>query len=189
MAANACPPRARERDERAEAMISYATDSRKCQPRCKLRATSATAGPNLEMWDVRCLRSARFPPPLIPPPVPWKGVGTSGSPFSTSGGERGRGIGENESVDPAQAPIAALAVLWDDPGRRAIGPFALGKTGLMRTLRGTPGCARPGENRTKDVWRARVSFKKGEVERLIDALMSKATICAATTKTNTGVCT
>ena len=69
--------------------------------------------------------------------------------------------------DPAKAPLAALGIVGElTQGYR---PFALGKTGLLRTLRGTPD-APVQPNRVKD-FGALVSLKKSEVDRLIEALI------------------
>jgi ATP-dependent DNA helicase RecQ len=71
------------------------------------------------------------------------------------------------AVDVKTAPFAALSIVHD----LTLGnyPFALGKAGLVRALRGTPDAPiKPGRTRA---FGALASLKKAEVERLVDALV------------------
>ena len=69
----------------------------------------------------------------------------------------------------ADAPLAALRIVADLAG--GYSPFALGKSGLVRTLRGTPDApVRP--ERTKG-YGALSDWRKAEVERLADALVER----------------
>ncbi|MBC8140486.1 MAG: ATP-dependent DNA helicase RecQ, partial [Armatimonadetes bacterium] len=67
------------------------------------------------------------------------------------------------------APLAALQLVRDlTAGFR---PFALGKTGLVRTLRGTPDA--PVKPERTALFGALASYKKGELERLLDAMVEQ----------------
>ena len=70
-------------------------------------------------------------------------------------------------VSPQEAALAALNIVGElTQGYR---PFALGKTGLLRTLRGTPDApVKP--DRVQD-FGALTSYKKSEVDRLIEGLI------------------
>lgn len=71
----------------------------------------------------------------------------------------------NASLDSAAAPLAALTLIAH------IAPFAIGKTGLARALRGTPDAPiKP--NRTP-LFGCLAAHKKGELERLGDALIEQ----------------
>ena len=73
---------------------------------------------------------------------------------------------ERAATDPALAPIAALHAVSDLT--RGAYPFAVGKSGLVRILRGTPDApVKPGRTAA---YGALTGWKKAEVERLIDAL-------------------
>jgi hypothetical protein len=74
-----------------------------------------------------------------------------------------------EPLDPGKAPLAALRVVADLAG--AFRPFALGKTGLMRALRGTPDA--PIKNDRTGAFGALAAMKKADVERLIEALIER----------------
>ena len=71
---------------------------------------------------------------------------------------------------PAEkAPIAALQIVHDlAQGYR---PFALGRAGLMRALRGTPDA--PIKQDRTTAFGALADYKKSEVERLVDALLEQ----------------
>ncbi len=72
-------------------------------------------------------------------------------------------------VDPATAPLAALQIVHDlAAGYR---PWAMGKTGLMRTLRGTPDA--PIKPDRTQAFGALAALKKAEVERLVEALIER----------------
>jgi len=67
------------------------------------------------------------------------------------------------------APLAALQLVRDlTAGYR---PFALGKTGMIRTLRGTPDA--PVKPERTALFGALASYKKGELERLLDAMVEQ----------------
>ncbi len=83
-----------------------------------------------------------------------------------NGGSETSERGEN-LVDPAQAPLMALQVIHDLA--QGYNPWAIGKTGLLRTLRGTPDSPiKP--NRTR-AFGALGGMKKGDVDKLIEALI------------------
>jgi ATP-dependent DNA helicase RecQ len=70
-------------------------------------------------------------------------------------------------VEAGEAPLAALRVVYDlAQGYR---PFALGKSGLMRALRGTPDA--PIKPERTEHFGALAALKKADVERLIEALI------------------
>ncbi len=72
-----------------------------------------------------------------------------------------------EPVNAADAPVAALKLVHDlAQGYR---PFALGKSGLMRALRGTPDA--PIKPDRTPHFGALAALKKADVERLIEALV------------------
>ena len=67
------------------------------------------------------------------------------------------------------APIAALTLIRDMTSGRS--PFAIGKAGLVRSLRGTPDAPiRPGRS---SMFGMLATFKKAELERLADALVEQ----------------
>jgi ATP-dependent DNA helicase RecQ len=79
----------------------------------------------------------------------------------------GSGTAPAATEDPRLAPLAALRIVHD----LSLGnyPFALGKAGLVRALRGTPDAPiKPGRTRA---FGALATLKKAEVERLVDALV------------------
>jgi ATP-dependent DNA helicase RecQ len=83
--------------------------------------------------------------------------------------ERGAGGEGQLPVDPREAPIAALRIV-DDLGR-GYRPFALGRAGLVRALRGTPDA--PIKPDRTPAFGALAALKKAEVERLVDALVER----------------
>lgn len=143
--------RAKGQDERVQAMQAYAKD-----PKCRHGQIARYFGDrwsNLPcgMCDV-CVKSSDRATAKS------SGVRDSHPPLAS---ERGGG------VSPEKAPIAALQIVHDlAQGYR---PFAIGKSGLLRALRGTPD-APIKEDRTP-AFGALADYKKSEVERLIDALL------------------
>jgi ATP-dependent DNA helicase RecQ len=83
---------------------------------------------------------------------------------STSPKRIGAISGEREA-----GPLAALRIVAELASSRS--PFALGKAGLVRTLRGTPD-APVREGRVRD-FGALAGGKKAEIERLIEALLEQ----------------
>ena len=78
-------------------------------------------------------------------------------------------IGPDTSVSNLDGPLAALTIVHDLASARS--PFALGKSGLVRALRGTPDAPiRPDRSAG---FGALSGWKKVEVERLCDALADK----------------
>ncbi len=140
--------RAHGAKERADAMLAYARN-----PKCRHGQIARYFGdrwPQIScgMCDVCTGKAGK------------KGVASAPSAFAQA-------TANAAPADPAYAPLAALQIV----GELAQGyrPFALGKTGLLRTLRGTPDApVQPG--RVKD-FGALASCKKSEVERLIEALI------------------
>jgi ATP-dependent DNA helicase RecQ len=139
--------RVRGAKRRAEAMQAYARDAR-----CRHGAIARYFGdrwPNLACGacDVCVKQAARTHRPAAPD----------------------AGKGAPDAVDPASAPLAALRIVADlANGYR---PFALGKSGLMRALRGTPDAPiQPGRT---SAFGTLAGMKKAEVERLIEALIAR----------------
>lgn len=94
-------------------------------------------------------------------------VGKQGSGSRSGASSSGSSAPAAPAVDPARAPLAALQIVSDlAQGYR---PFALGRTALMRSLRGTPD-APITQNRSAG-FGALAALKKSEVERLVDALV------------------
>jgi ATP-dependent DNA helicase RecQ len=73
---------------------------------------------------------------------------------------------QRSTIDPALAPIAALRAVHDLT--KGFSPFAVGKPGLTRILRGTPDA--PVKPTRTNAFGSLTGWKKAEVERLIDAL-------------------
>ena len=72
-------------------------------------------------------------------------------------------------MDPATAPLAALQIVHDlAAGYR---PWAMGKTGLLRALRGTPDA--PIKPDRTQAFGALAALRKAEVERLVEALIER----------------
>ena len=92
-------------------------------------------------------------------------VCTGETPLADSSPSAGTSV-ERSETDPALAPIAALHAVADLT--RGAYPFAVGKSGLVRILRGTPDA--PVKPTRTEAFGALSGWKKGEVERLIDAL-------------------
>jgi ATP-dependent DNA helicase RecQ len=141
--------RAGGQDERGQAMRAYAKDA-KCR-HGQIARYFGDRWPNLPcgMCDV-CVKKKGA--------APQRGSTT---------GERG-GAG-SASWPPEKAPIAALQIVHDlAQGYR---PFALGKAGLMRALRGTPDA--PIKQDRTSAFGALCDYKKSEVERLIEALLEQ----------------
>jgi hypothetical protein len=168
--------RARGAKERTEAMLAYARDNR-----CRHGQVARYFGdrwPSLPcgMCDVCAGR-----PALTPVPSPKFGRGVPGAGSSSASRRTrddvvtgtplpnlGEGTGvraEPPPVDPAKAPLAALQIVHDlASGYR---PWAMGKTGLMRALRGTPDA--PIKPDRTSAFGALADLKKADVDRLIEA--------------------
>jgi ATP-dependent DNA helicase RecQ len=152
--------RARGARQRAEAMLGYARDAK-----CRHGAVARYFGdrwPNLpcQACDV-CAGVA----------TPGRRRGAGGGVSSARGAATAAGSTQAaaEPLDPGKAPLAALRVVADLAG--AFRPFALGKTGLMRALRGTPDA--PIKNDRTGAFGALAAMKKADVERLIEALIER----------------
>ncbi len=136
--------RAEGATEKATAMVTYAKD-RKCRHGQIARYFG-------DRWaNVPCGRCD-----VCAPKSP---VAASGASFAGAGTES----------DHASPPLAALMLVHDLTSGRS--PFALGKAGLVRSLRGTPDA--PIRPERSSVFGALATFKKGELERLADALVEQ----------------
>ena len=79
------------------------------------------------------------------------------------------GLGNDPDAVVADGPLSALTIVSDLASARS--PFALGKSGLVRALRGTPDAPiRPDRSAG---YGTLSSWRKAEVERLCDALVEK----------------
>lgn len=142
--------RARGAKQRAEAMLSYARDAR-----CRHGAVARYFG---DRW------------PNLP-------CGACDVCAGLADKKAGRGSvrpvaaarDDSPPVDPATAPLAALQVVSDLA--QGYSPFALGKTGLMRALRGTPDA--PIKPSRTAAYGALAGLKKADVERLVEALVDQ----------------
>lgn len=144
--------RARGQEERVRAMQAYAKD-RKCR-HGQIARYFGDRWPNLPcgQCDV-CMAST---------------AGRSLPPSSPLAKE-GRGGRDRPEREAADAPQAALQIVNDlAQGYR---PFALGKSGLLRALRGTPDAPIKPDRTT--AYGALAAFKKSEVDRLIEALIEQ----------------
>ena len=143
--------RANGAKERNEAMLAYARN-----PKCRHGQIARYFG---DRWpQVGCGMCDVCTGP--------KGAGKAGSK-AVAKSAASQAASDAPPVDSATAALAALQIVGElTQGYR---PFALGKTGLLRTLRGTPD-APVQPNRVKD-FGALASFKKSEVDRMIEALI------------------
>ncbi|BDI31144.1 hypothetical protein CCAX7_31950 [Capsulimonas corticalis] len=141
--------RAREAKHRVDAMIAYARDNK-----CRHGAVARYFGdnwPNLPcgMCDVCRARAA--------------GASSGRSAHKASA----PAVAAPSTADSEAAPLHALRLVATLTA--GMSPFALGRTGLVRALRGTPDAPiRPDRARE---FGALAAFKKAEIERLIDALV------------------
>ncbi|MEO7720215.1 MAG: RecQ family ATP-dependent DNA helicase [Capsulimonas sp.] len=139
--------RAREAKHRVDAMISYSRDNK-----CRHGAVARYFGdnwPNLPcgMCDVCRAKASGLSRAAVKPAAV-----TASAPTAE---------------DAAAGPLYALRLV--STLTSGMSPFALGRTGLVRALRGTPDAPiRPDRARE---FGALSSFKKAEIERLIDALL------------------
>ena len=148
--------RAKGQDERVQAMQAYAKEQ-KCR-HGQIARYFGDRWPNLPcgMCDV-CVKSNTR--------ATAKSSGTLAPARSAppGGGQGGA------SVSPEKAPIAALQIVHDlAQGYR---PFAIGKSGLLKALRGTPDA--PIKQDRTSAFGALAEYKKSEVERLIEALLEQ----------------
>ena len=156
--------RRRGAEERAAAMLDYAR-ARKCRhgmvaryfgdrwPNLKCGACDVCGGTDghaaADEEEEAAPRSSR------------RSAGHAGN------GSSGAASGGGERLDPAEAPRVALKLVADlAQGYR---PFALGRAGLVKALRGTPDA--PIKRGRADGFGALAEYKKAEVERLVDALV------------------
>ena len=143
--------RQREAKHRVDAMISYASDNK-----CRHGAVARYFGddwPNLPcgMCDVCRARASSGARTVH------KAVAAVAAAMPTS-------------EDAAAAPLHALRLVATLTA--GMSPFALGRAGLVRALRGTPDAPiRPDRARE---FGALSAFKKAEIERLIDALVESS---------------
>ncbi|MBC7808713.1 MAG: RecQ family ATP-dependent DNA helicase [Akkermansiaceae bacterium] len=91
--------------------------------------------------------------------APKKGTGVRTSDTAT----------ESSPVSTVAPPLAALTLVHDLASGRS--PFAVGKSGLVRALRGTPDA--PIRPERTGMFGALATFKKAELERLADALVEQ----------------
>ena len=149
--------RKKGQEERAAAMLAYARD-RKCRHGMIARYFG-DRWPNLKCGacDV-CNGEAQ----------PAKGGDRSrGTRVSVSPASAEGAAAAANGVSVEEAPLAALRLVHElAQGYR---PFALGRAGLMKALRGTPDA--PIKQGRVAQFGALGSYKKSEVERLVDALV------------------
>jgi ATP-dependent DNA helicase RecQ len=182
--------RADGQEQRARAMLAYARD-RKCR-HGQIARYFGDRWPNLpcERCDV-CAGRASAPPapsggalpaggnvPLhpvmaspfgaAPPRQMAKQTRSSGTLAPAAQAAPPEGAG-GAKTPPEDAPLAALRIVAELAG--GYSPFALGKTGLLRALRGTPDA--PIRPDRCAAFGALAAYRKSEVDRLIEALIEQ----------------
>ncbi|MES2462942.1 MAG: ATP-dependent DNA helicase RecQ [Armatimonadota bacterium] len=149
--------RASGQDERGQAMRAYAKDL-KCR-HGQIARYFGDRWPNLPcgMCDV-CVKKG----------TPARAAQSSPAQAAARGATT-RSAATASSWPAEKAPIAALQIVHDlAQGYR---PFAIGKSGLLKALRGTPDA--PIKQDRTSAFGALGEYKKSEVERLIEALLEQ----------------